>query len=166
MRTDGRPDRQMAPCSITQGRSAAPGTSHSPLHTHNWSAGRQKKRALDSFKRIKEAEERIETRRGDLQIWTRDASTLTVWPQGLWRFFFFFLWMKTASLDNKAWLVLGFFLPSFGSIGFKFQTSAASEERRDRCSAEKKAKKSAVASPLCVWFSHQLLYSSSSGRGK
>lgn len=56
--------------------------------------------------------------------------------------------MKTASLDNKAWLVLGFFLPSFGSIGFKFQTSAASEERRDRCSAEKKAKKSAVASPL------------------
>lgn len=46
--------------------------------------------------------------------------------------------MKTASLDNKAWLVLGFFLPSFGSIGFKFQTSAASEERRDRCSAEKK----------------------------
>ena len=59
--------------------------------------------------------------------------------------------MKTASLDNKACFFLScfFFLPSFGSIGFKFQMSAEREERRDRCSAEK-AKKSAVASPLCV----------------
>lgn len=36
-------------------------------HTH-WIVGRQKKRALDSFKRIKEAEKHVEMRWGDLQI--------------------------------------------------------------------------------------------------
>lgn len=34
MPTDGRPDRQMALCSITQGHNAAVDTSYSPVHTH------------------------------------------------------------------------------------------------------------------------------------
>lgn len=48
---------------------ALPHWPHHTLHsTQRWIVGRQKERALDSFKRIKEAEKRVGMRRGDLQI--------------------------------------------------------------------------------------------------
>lgn len=65
-RMAGRTDIQMALCSITQGCNGHVKLSTPHTHTH-WIVGRQKRRALDSFERIKEAEKLVEMHWVDLQ---------------------------------------------------------------------------------------------------
>lgn len=156
MWTDGRPDGQIALCSIAPGHSAALDTSYSPLHARtHWIVGRQKRRALDSFKRIKE-EKHIGVIYKSAKSWTRDVNSVAWGLRGWtmpWVFFvlfwFFCEW-------NQFFLNI-YCLPflSFRNIGFEFQMSAARGAEAWLLFSWKSKEVSGYFSRLC-WFSHQL----------